>query len=114
MGGEIYHGNLPEAQKTIINFMKIERSENENRGKFYIEENENQIALMTYKKSGDGIITIDHTEVDSNHRGDGLGEDLIEAGVKYARENELKIIATCPFAKKVIDRTPDFRDILAE
>ena len=93
--------------------MKIERSEDENRGKFYIEENEIQLALMTYKKSGDGIITIDHTEVDSNHRGEGLGEDLVEAVVKFARKNDLKIVPTCPFARKIIDRTPELQDVLA-
>jgi hypothetical protein len=33
--------------------------------------------------------------------------------VKYARKNELKIRATCPFAKRVIDKNADFQDILA-
>jgi uncharacterized protein len=94
--------------------MKINRTEDGERGKFYIEENGIQLALMTYKKSGDRLITIDHTEVDSNHRGEGLGEDLVEAGVKYARENDLKIVPTCPFAAKIIDRTPEFQDVLAE
>lgn len=93
--------------------MKINRTEDGKRGKFYIEENDVQLALMTYKKSDDGVITIDHTEVDTNHRGEGLGEDLVEAGVKFARENELKIVPTCPFAKKVIDEKPEFRDVLA-
>jgi len=93
--------------------MEIQKKETESGGKFFIEENGKQLALMTYKKSG-GVITIDHTEVDSNFRGEGLGEDLVKAGVKFARENDLKIVATCPFAKKVIDETPDFRDVLAE
>ena len=94
--------------------MEVQRKENEDEGKFFIEENENRLGLMTYKKSGDGTITIDHTEVASNHRGEGLGEDMVAAGVKYARENNLKIIPLCSFAKKIIDKTPDFRDVLAE
>ena len=98
--------------RNIIDFMEIQRTENENKGKFYIEENDNQIALMTYKKSGDDVITIDHTEVDSNFRGEGIGEDLVAEAVKYARENDLKIAATCPYAKKIIDRTPKFQDVL--
>jgi len=93
--------------------MEIQKTEDGNTGKFYIEENDRQIALMTYKKSGDGIITIDHTEVDSNFRGEGFGEDLVAAGVKFARENSLKIIPTCPFAKKVIDDVPEYQDVLA-
>ena len=86
----------------------------EDKGKFFIEGDGNQIGLMTYRKSGDGIIMIDHTEVDSNHRGEGLGEDLVAAGVEYARKNNLRIVATCPFAKKIIDDNPVFQDILAE
>jgi predicted GNAT family acetyltransferase len=41
------------------------------------------------------------------------GEDLVEAGVKFARENSLKIVPNCPFAKKVIDETPEFQTVLA-
>lgn len=93
--------------------MDIQRKETEDKGEFFIENNDRQIALMTYKKTGDGVITIDHTEVDSNHRGEGLGEDLVAAGVKYARENDLKIIPTCVFAKKLIDLKPEFQDVLA-
>ena len=93
--------------------MKIQHGENGDHGKFFIEDDERQIALMTYKKSGDGVMTIDHTEVDPNHRGEGLGEDLVEAGVKFARENSLKIVPACPFAKKVIDDKTEFKDVLA-
>jgi len=93
--------------------MEIQRKETENKGKFYIEENGKQIALMTYKKSGAGKIVIDHTEVDESLQGEGIGNDLVEAGVKFARENDLKIVATCPFAKKVIDETPEFQEFLA-
>jgi len=92
--------------------MKIQQSENGKQGKFFIEENDRQIALMTYKKTGASVITIDHTEVDSNFRGKGLGVDLVKAGVKYARENHLKIIPTCVFAKKLIDLKPEFQDVL--
>jgi len=94
--------------------MEIQRKETEDKGKFFIEESDRQIALMTYKKSANGVMTIDHTEVNSNFRGEGLGEDLVAAGVKYAQENNLRILATCPFAKKVIDDKPEFQDVLAE
>ena len=93
--------------------MEIQRKENGNRGEFYIEENGKQIALMTYKKLGEDEIIIDHTEVNESLQGKGIGKDIVEAGVKYARENDLKIVPSCPFAKKVIDETPDFQDVLA-
>ena len=93
--------------------MEIKRTENRNQGEFYIEENGKQIALMTYKKSGENEITIDHTEVDESLQGNGVGKDIVEAGVKYARENDLKIVPSCPFAKKVINEKPEFQDVLA-
>ncbi len=96
-----------------MNFMEIQRKETEDKGEFFIEENDRQIALLTYKKSGDGVITIDHTEVDSNFRGKNIGEDLVAEAVKFVRENNLKIVPTCQFAKKVIDDKPEFQDVLA-
>lgn len=93
--------------------MNIQRNETKDKGRFYIEENGKQLALMTYRKSGAGKITIDHTEVDDSLQGKGIGKDLVETGVKFARENNLKIVASCPFAKKVIDETPEFQDVLS-
>lgn len=91
--------------------MEIQRSETGEHGKFYIEENDRQIALMTYRKSGGGEITIDHTEVDSNFRGEGLGEDLVREAVSFARANNLQIAATCPFAKKFLSAGDEFHDV---
>ena len=94
--------------------MKINREEHGKKGAFFIEQDGEWVAEMTYVKSGENIITIDHTEVDESLQDKGIGKDLVAEGVKYARENNLKIVATCPFAKKVIDETPEFQDVLAK
>lgn len=93
--------------------MEIKREEHGKKGAFFIEQNDEWVAEMTYFKSGENEITIDHTEVDDSLEGKGVGKQLVAEGVKYARENKLKIVATCPFAKKVIDETPEFQDVLA-
>ena len=67
----------------------------------------------TYIKSGDGQITIDHTEVDEKLRGQGVGEDLVKAAVDFARESGLKIKLICPYARKVFEKNPDYGDVLA-
>ncbi len=94
--------------------MNIQNQEHGKNGAFFIERDGEWIAEMTYKKSGEDTITIDHTEVDESLKGKGVGKDLVKAGVEYARANNLKIVAECPFVKKVIDETPEYADVLAK
>jgi len=91
--------------------MEIQRDEHGQKGAFFIDENGEWIAELTYVNNN-GIMTIDHTEIDEKLRGEGIGEDMVRAAVEYARDNGLKIKAVCPYVKKVIDRTPEFQDVL--
>lgn len=91
--------------------MEIQRDEHGRKGAFYIDEDGEWIAELTYFKNGQ-TMTIDHTEVDEKLRGERIGEDLVKAAVAYARENNLKINAVCPYAKKIIEADPELQDIL--
>jgi predicted GNAT family acetyltransferase len=82
------------------------------KGEFYVEQNGGRLARLQYFHSRPGEINVYHTEVDDKLAGRGIGKKLVEATVAYARENNLKILATCRFAKKVIDKTPEFQDVL--
>jgi len=93
--------------------MQIQRDEHGRKGAFYIEEEGEWIAELTYVRNN-GTMTIDHTEVDEKLRGENIGEDLVRAAVEYAKENGLKINALCPYAKKVIEGTPEFKDVLVD
>lgn len=93
--------------------MQIQREEHGRNGAFFIDENGEWIAELAYIKSGDGQITIDHTEVDEKLRGQGVGEDLVKAAVDFARESGLKIKLICPYARKVFEKNPDYGDVLA-
>ncbi|HEY8687640.1 MAG TPA: GNAT family N-acetyltransferase [Chitinophagaceae bacterium] len=79
--------------------------------RFYIEEDNNTLAEMVYHFIDKTIFVITHTEVDESLEGKGIGRKLVVAAVDYARKNSLIIKATCPFAKKVLDRTPEFADV---
>jgi predicted GNAT family acetyltransferase len=91
--------------------MEIQNKNDGKRGAFYIEEGGKEIALMHYIFSGHGKMIIDHTEVKDDYAGKGLGLQLVQAGVAFARENQLKILPLCPFAKKMFDITPAFADV---
>ena len=94
--------------------MEIQRDEHGKKGAFYIEKDGEWIAELTYEKTADNEITIDHTEVDESLRGQDIGENLVEEAVKFARDNNLRVVATCPFARKLINETPKYHDVLAD
>lgn len=85
---------------------------NGHKGAFYIEENNERAAEMTFSMAGNTTMIIDHTEVGDVLRGKGAGLKLVNAAVAYARENEIKIIPLCPFAKSVFDKKEEIRDVL--
>lgn len=66
---------------------------------------------MTYVWSGEDKIIIDHTEVSEKLGGKGIGKQLVHKAVEMAREKHIKILL-CPFAKKVFDKTEDYKDVL--
>ena len=83
------------------------------RGAFVIERDGRQLGRMTYVRAGAARVIIDHTEVDDALRGEGAGLQLLEAAVAWARTEGLKVIATCPFAKAMFERTPALQDVVA-
>ena len=93
--------------------MNIQHQVSDTKGAFFIEENGSKLAEMTYSKWGDGKFIIDHTEVSDKLRGKGAGKQLVYAAVNYARENHMKILPLCPFAKSVFDKTPAIQDVLS-
>lgn len=84
----------------------------EKNGYFYIDVRGIHEAMMTFVFAGAGKIIIDHTEVKAGNEGKGFGKKMVVKAVEYARENNIKIIPLCPFAKSVFDKTPEFKDVL--
>lgn len=91
--------------------MEIKREERHGAGVFLAEEDGMRWGEMRYL-AREGVMNIYHTEVDERMEGKHLGLKLVEAGVNYAREHGLKILPTCPFARRVFERTEAYRDVL--
>jgi uncharacterized protein len=93
--------------------MEIKQIEHGSKGGFVIEKDNDLLAQLTYSKAGDKIIIIDHTEVSDTLRGTGAGNQLVMKAVEYARNNHIKILPLCPFAKSVFEKTPAIADVLS-
>lgn len=92
--------------------MEIKHLEKNNQGAFIIKKDGKHIAELTYSKVNENLFVIDHTEVSEELRGTGTGEALVMEAVKYARENNQKIIPECSYARSVFKRRTDIKDVL--
>ncbi len=93
--------------------MELKNDYNEKYGTFYLEENGKRQAEMTYMFSSPSNFIIDHTEVYSGNEGNGFGKQLVKAAVDFARGKHLRIIPLCPYAKSIMDKTPEYADVLS-
>jgi hypothetical protein len=81
------------------------------KGSFYIEINGVKEAEITYSVAGTDRIIIDHTEVGESLRGHGAGKKLVLASVDWARENKVRILPLCPYARSLFAKTPELKDV---
>ena len=70
-------------------------------------------AEMTYSRTSQQLVIIDHTDVPDALRGKGVGKDLAEHAVSDARKGGWKIIPLCPFFKALsIRHHDDWHDVI--
>lgn len=60
----------------------------------------------------EGKIMFTHTEVPSEHEGQGIGTQLIRAGLAAARERGLQVIPICPFFAAYMQKHAEVQDLL--
>jgi uncharacterized protein len=70
-----------------------------------------QVAFADYKVLASGVL-FSHTEVPPALGGRGIAKTLVRAGLKFARENNLKVMPVCPFFAKYITEHVEEQDLL--
>lgn len=80
-------------------------------GVFFIERGGTRVAELTYQR-GPKFATIDHTWVDDALRGTGTGRRLVDAAVAWARAEHVKLRPACSFVRAVLQRVPEYSDVL--
>jgi predicted GNAT family acetyltransferase len=92
--------------------IEIKQIKDEAKGRFAAMDNEKEAGAIFYTSAGESKIILDHTEVDDAYRGQSIGKKILMYIVEFARENNIKIIPLCPYAKSVFDKTESIRDVL--
>ncbi|WP_369685772.1 GNAT family N-acetyltransferase [Ignavibacterium album] len=92
--------------------MEIKQIQSGTKGFFGAFDGNKEAGRMSYTFASKSTIIIDHTEVNNEYRGQNIGKRILMEVINYVRENKIKIIPLCPFAKSVFDRTEEIRDVL--
>lgn len=62
------------------------------------------VAELTYTIPSDDSINMMHTYVPEEFRGNGIGEQLVEAALAYAKQNDYRVIPSCSFVARYVHR----------
>ena len=92
--------------------LEVKQINRETKGEFIATFDGNKAGVMTYSWAGADKIIIDHTEVEEEFNGQGVGKEMLVKAVEFARENSKKIIPLCPFAKATFQKNEDLQDVL--
>lgn len=70
-----------------------------------------ETAVLVYEKDGH-LIRLVHTEVPQSLEGQGVGSKLVSAVLRFAQENNLKVVPLCPFVARYVKRHPEYSTIV--
>jgi predicted GNAT family acetyltransferase len=69
------------------------------------------LAVIDYELQG-GQMTITHTFVPEEYRGQGIAEKLVRAALADARTKKYDVVPQCSYVAKFIARHAEFQDLL--
>ena len=69
-------------------------------------------AELAYALPEDDVMDFQHTFVPEAFRNEGVANQLIESGLKYAQSNKFKVIASCPAVSAYVRRHKEYQSLL--
>nr|WP_084500749.1 GNAT family N-acetyltransferase [Halalkalibacillus halophilus] len=95
-------------KRRVLEMPEIKQGNN----KFYVGEEDNPTAEISYVPTGEKRFIADSTYVSDEWRGQGVGKQLVERLVQHAREEGKLIIPQCPFTEKVMKENEEMQDVM--
>lgn len=92
--------------------MKVLHTKESNGGIFYVNEADRRVALLNYRMQDETNLVIEHTEVDKDMEGQGIGKELVYAAASFARESNYKVVPECSYAHHVFEMDSSLSDVL--
>jgi predicted GNAT family acetyltransferase len=70
-------------------------------------------AYLAYSIHGEGVLDYRHTFVPPELRGRQVAKLLVAEAFAYARDNGFKVVPTCSYVAKQVERNPDYAELIA-
>ena len=68
--------------------------------------------LAMYRRRGEDIIVVTHSEVKPAFRGQGIGNELARRTLELIRSRGQKVVPVCPFFARYVEEHPEYDDIV--
>jgi predicted GNAT family acetyltransferase len=82
------------------------------RNRRFVLDREGTKSVLEYQFR-DGTLHFTRTWVADAFRGQGYGDRLVEAGLRFAREGGYPVTTSCWFVARFLDRHPEYQDLRA-
>lgn len=79
---------------------------------FVLKEDGNYLVHATFSIYEEGVVNIDHTFVDPSLRGQGVASEMMHEVMKHLKENQMKVVATCPYAVVWLKKHKEYNDMI--
>lgn len=88
--------------------LKIHHDEARRRFAAEVERGE---AVLDYELVDDDTLDLRRTFVSDELRGEGVAGQIVQHALDWARQNDKKIVATCPYVARYLERHPEHADL---
>jgi len=92
--------------------LTIEREELNGTHEFVLRMDGERFGFLEFTRPDIGVMCIEHVEVALELRSSGLGQQLVEKAVAFAKDAGLRVVPICSYARAVIERDPALRAAL--
>jgi len=86
--------------------VSIDREELNGVHEFVLRIDGERLGFLEFTRPDVGVMRIEYVEVSPELRGTGLGRQLVEKAVSFAKDAELRVIPICSYARAVMQRDP--------
>ena len=84
----------------------IDREDHNGGSEFVLRLDGERYGFLEFTRPQPGMMRIEYVEVSRELRGTGLGKQLVEQAVAFAKDAGLKVVPICSYARAVIQRDP--------